>query len=132
QARIGLERRARARDPIGIEHTIAIHELHELEPAVELDQPAPTLIARAGGGEGRGGVELDHLEAAPARARHAAVAGARVDVHRAQAEVLEGRQAALEALALVAPDDDDAERAAHAGPPGRRSSTAKVRIERRK
>jgi len=97
-------------NPTLIDLTIAVDELHVLEPGDDRAQPREALVARARGGEGGREVELDDLDAERPRRRDAPVRRARIDIDDRPALLADGLEAAPQPFAFVAADRDDSER----------------------
>ena len=72
--------------------------------------PGDALVPCPGRAEGSGGIQGERVASHALSQSNAAVRRSRIDVHHGQAPSLEGSEAALQTLALISSDHDDAHR----------------------
>ncbi len=83
--------------------------MDEFEIGPGLEQGPEARVPRAGGRERLRHVQGDDLGPERRRGLHGTIGRTGVDVHPTLPERVHGLEAATQALALVAPDDDDAD-----------------------
>jgi hypothetical protein len=108
---VGIERCSAGIEPAGQQGAVAVEELHAGHVGPRSEQRGEAFVARPGRREGAGRIEVDDEIAERRSAPGAVVGRTGVHVDRDAGEPAQRLQTGEQALAFVAADDDDSDRA---------------------